>query len=208
MCNKVLLHLVCPKSEAGINQTLMQMLGEKTPVWKVGGGHQEKLGDRMLHWSPDFISMLRRHQNLLGTALLRGSGGCGRALCLPWARRSTETPPLHSTSTSVTLHWLHPHLRGGKCCIQNRGPINRGTSADPSWRNQHLNLASWQTLITGKLLRCININMGCLLFSECWDTPQDPAAHPEWAAGREQPRAASTGCRDLCFSSCPTTNPE
>lgn len=162
----------------------------------------------MLCWSPDFISILGRHQNLLDTALLRRSGGCGLASSLPWARRPAETPPLHSTNTSVTLHWLHPHLGVGKCCIQNRGTINSGTSADLSWRNHHPNLASWQTLITGKLLRCININMGCLLFSECWDIPQDPAAHPERAAGRERPRAASTACRDLCFSSCPTTNPE
>lgn len=115
---------------------------------------------------------------------------------------------LHSASTSVTLHWLHPHLWVGKCCVQNRGTINRETSADLYWRNHHLNLASWQTLITGKLLRRININMGCLRFSKCWDIPQDPAAHPERAAGRERPRAASMDCRDLCFSSCPTTNPE
>lgn len=213
MCNKVLnpYRTLCAQSQRqGQTKTLMQVLGKKSPtaLWKVGGGHQGKFGDGMLHWSPGFISMFRRYQDLLGTALLRGSGGCGPAPSLSWTRRPTETPSFHSASTSVTLHWLHPHLWVGKCCVQNRGTINRETSADLYWRNHHLNLASWQTLITGKLLLRININMGCLRFSKCWDIPQDPAAHPERAAGRERPRAASMDCRDLCFSSCPTTNPE
>lgn len=92
--------------------------------------------------------------------------------------------------------------------VQKHRAINSETSADLCWRNCHLNLASWWTLITGKLLRHINFNMGCLLFSECWDIPQAPAAHPERAAGREWPRAASTDCSDLCFSSCPIANPK
>lgn len=135
-----------------------------------------------------------------------------------WWLWSCMEPPLSQETngdsfTSLNQHFsdpslITPTLTGRKTLCPKPRDINRETSADLSWRNHQLNLASWQALITGKLLRCINFNMGCLLFFKCWDIPQDPAAHPERAAGRERPRAASTDCRDLCFASCPTTNPE
>lgn len=160
----------------------------------------------MFCWSPSSISTLIRYQDLLDTATLSGSSGAGPASSLPWTRKPTEIP-FNQDFDDPSL--ITPTFTGWKMLgVQKRGAINRGTSADLSWRNHHLNLASRWTLIIGKLLRRISFNMGCLLFSKCWDIAQAPAAHPERAAGRERPRAASTDCSHLCFSSCPTANPE
>lgn len=206
---KSLLYAVCPNPETGKNPNPNPEAGGKVISCTLGGwgwtlgeaqGQDALLKPQWLHCHTWKVSRLAGHSHAERI----------------WWRRSCVKPPLdqetHGDTFRPAFWWPfidNTHIYGLKNAdVQKHGTINRGTSADLYWRNHHLNLASRWTLITGKLLRHINFNMGCLLVSKCWDIPQAPAAHPERAARRERPRAASTDCSDLCFSSCPTANPE
>lgn len=209
---KPLLYPVCPNPEAGknpspnSNPSPSPEAGEKVTNCTLGGLGWT-LGEAQCQYA-----LLKPHLHAWKISKLAGHSPVEQI----WWWWSCVQPPLdqetHGHPFQPAFQWPfidNTHIYGLKNAgVQKCGAINRGTSADLYWRNQHLSLASRWTLITGKLLRRIDFNMGCLLFSKCWDIPQAPAAHPERAAGRERPRAASVDRSDLCFSSCPTANPE
>lgn len=205
---KSLLYPACPNPAAGTNPNPNPEAGEKVTncILEDWG---RTLGEAR---GRDVLLKPRLHLHARKVSRLAGHSHAERI----WWCQSCVKPALdqetHGDPFQPGFRWPfidNTHIYGLKNVgVQKRGAINRGTSADLSWRNHHLNLASRRTLIIGKLLRRISFNMGCLLFSKCWDIPQAPAALPERAAGRERPRAASTDCSHLCFSSCPTANPE